>query len=181
MARKYYLITFLAFLASTLLAVRYFYPKVYTDQYQAPLPSVSPTLVPSPTPTLGETAFVQKVIDGDTIILKDGRKVRYIGIDAPEMTDSSMLGLYASASAQKNAELVEGKEVILVKDTSETDDYDRLLRYVYVDDLFVNLELIKNGLAKLMLIPPDTSMKDELTEAQDQAYQNKLGIWQEDN
>ncbi len=174
MARKYYLIAFLAFLASSLLTIRYFYPLTAT-----------PTAIPSPIPSkilpTGEEAVVQRVIDGDTIVLKDGRKVRYIGIDAPEMTDSSIFGFYASASAQKNVELVEGKQVILIKDVSETDDYDRLLRYVYVDDIFVNLELIKNGLAKLMLIPPDTSMKNEFTEAQDEAYQNKLGIWQEDN
>jgi endonuclease YncB( thermonuclease family) len=181
MTRKYYLISFLAFLVSSLFAVRYFYPKIYTDEYQVPAPSPVPTqaLTPTPIPIIGEEVFVQEVIDGDTIVLVDGRQVRYIGIDAPDLFDSSLFGRYASASAQKNTELVEGKKVRLVKDVSEIDDSDHLLRYVYVDDVFVNLELIKNGYAKLMLIPPDTAQKQELSEAQDEAYKNKLGIWQD--
>jgi micrococcal nuclease len=173
MAKKYYLIAFLAFIATTLLVIKYFYPKLYTEEYQI-VSEITPTSTPqiTPTPITGEEAFVKKVIDGDTIIIDDDRKVRYIGIDSPEEDQC-----YFAQATKKNIELVEGKKVFLVKDIRETDDYGRLLRYVYVDDVFVNLELVKGGYAKLMLIPPDTSLKLELSEAQDEAYHNNLGLW----
>jgi endonuclease YncB( thermonuclease family) len=88
------------------------------------------------------------VIDGDTIdVVINGAeyRVRYIGIDTPENTTSNEY--YGPQATAKNKALVEGKLVILVKDVSETDRYSRLLRYVIVDGLFVNYELVRQGFA----------------------------------
>ena len=76
-----------------------------------------------------ESVVVKRVIDGDTIELSDGRKVRYIGINAPEMTDKRKgILCFANMAKEKNKKLVEGKTVEMEKDVSDKDKYDRLLR-----------------------------------------------------
>jgi len=86
-----------------------------------------------------ETVQVKRVIDGDTIVLSDDRKVRYIGIDTPEIHHpQKAVQCFGTEAARFNKELVEGKEVTLQKDISDTDRYGRLLRYVWVNDIFVN-------------------------------------------
>src|SRR4030042_4044160 len=94
------------------------------------------------------TRIIQ-VIDGDTIIIEGGYHVRYIGIDAPEKNQP-----YFLEATRINKELVEGKKVRLEKDTSEKDRYGRLLRYIFVDDLFVNTELRRLGDARAPPSPP---------------------------
>ncbi|GAF76144.1 unnamed protein product, partial [marine sediment metagenome] len=78
------------------------------------------------------------MIDGDTIIIEGDYRVRYIGIDAPEIYPE--LEACGMEALEVNRALVEGREVRLEQDVSETDKYGRLLRYVYVDDIFVNAE-----------------------------------------
>jgi len=94
---------------------------------------------------------VTRVIDGDTIevsIAGESYKVRYIGIDTPELDDKRpKFCALAQEATRYNRELVKGKTVRLEKDISETDQYGRLLRYVYVGDIFVNAELVRQGLA----------------------------------
>lgn len=102
----------------------------------------------------GNTYRVIRVIDGDTIDVDiDGRehRVRYIGVNTPERDESC----YSDATAA-NRQLVEGQYVRLVKDTSETDRYDRLLRYVYVGETFVNAQLVRDGWAEVVRYTPDT-------------------------
>ncbi len=99
-------------------------------------------------------APVQRVLDGDTIALAGGERVRYIGIDTPELTDSEP---YAREATDANARLVRGHEVRLVKDVSDRDRFDRLLRYVFVDGIFVNAELVREGYARAAVFPPDTA------------------------
>lgn len=114
-----------------------------------------------PISTKIENATVTKIIDGDTIKVDiEGKvfSVRYIGIDAPEI---GTLG--ADKATAYNSKLVSGKSIILVKDKSETDKYDRLLRYVIVDNIFVNYELVKNGYATAWKYPPDISCADYLS------------------
>jgi len=101
----------------------------------------------------GEIGRVVNVIDGDTIDVEiDGftHRVRYVGVNTPERDEVC----YGEAS-QANRDLVDGKTVRLERDTSDTDRYDRLLRYVYVDDVFVNAELIRQGYAEVVLYEPD--------------------------
>ncbi len=105
-----------------------------------------------------ETVKVTRVIDGDTIeIFLDGKteKVRLIGIDTPEKGKP-----YFNEATEKTKELCLGKEVRLEKDVSEKDRYDRLLRYVYVGDLFVNAELVKQGYASAYTYPPDVKYSE---------------------
>lgn len=118
---------------------------------------------------------VTKVIDGDTIEIEGGQRIRYIGIDTPESTiQHECFGKEASA---KNKELVEGKLVRLVKDVSETDKYKRLLRYVYVDNQLVNETLVKDGYANAVSYPPDIKYQDKFNAAEKQAREANLGLW----
>jgi micrococcal nuclease len=120
-----------------------------------------------------ETGVVTGIVDGDTIYVTLGGKeysVRYIGIDAPEMNSGDLLAEQAKAF---NSSLVEGKTVELVRDVSETDIYDRLLRYVLVDSTFVNYELVSTGLANAKMYPPDTSCHEFFEQAQSTAISSR--------
>ena len=127
--------------------------------------------------------IVTRVIDGDTIevdIAGAIYKVRYIGIDTPELDDKeARLCDLAQEATRYNRQLVEGKTVRLEKDISETDEYGRLLRYVYIGDTLVNAELVRQGLAWAISYPPDTKYQDYLEELEAEARQDKIGIWQE--
>ncbi|MGB9749622.1 MAG: thermonuclease family protein [Caldisericia bacterium] len=118
--------------------------------------------------------LVKKVIDGDTAELDNGLIIRYIGINAPEQNQN----LY-NESKQRNKELVEGKKVKLEFDNLLFDQYGRLLCYVFVDEIFVNYQLIKEGFAVLDKVYPNTKYINKLTEAENFAKENKLGVWKE--
>jgi micrococcal nuclease len=129
----------------------------------------------------GERIKVAHVVDGDTIKLEDGQVVRYIGIDTPETVDPRKpVQCFGKEASAKNRELVEGKEVRLVKDTSETDKYKRLLRYIYVGDVFVNDYLVRNGYAHSSSYPPDVKHQDQFRVAEQEARENKRGLWADD-
>lgn len=121
--------------------------------------------------------FVTKVIDGDTIEISSGEKVRYIGINAPELTNRNEC--FAGKAKQKNVSLVLNKKVRLVKDISDKDKYGRLLRYVYIDKLFVNKTLVEEGYANAATYPPDIKFKDLFVQMQKQAQEQKRGLWNE--
>jgi micrococcal nuclease len=115
---------------------------------------------------------VAKVIDGDTIELANGKKVRLLGIDAPENGQK-----YYEEAKKKLAELVEGKEVMLESDVTNADKSGRLLRYVFANDVFVNLELVKLGLANVYIVLPDAKYSKQLLEAEEFARERGIGIW----
>lgn len=127
-------------------------------------------------------AFVNRVIDGDTIEVRIGGHlftVRYIGIDTPETVHPSRpvepFGLDAS---ERNKELVAGREVILEKDVSETDRFGRLLRYVWLDEVtLVNAILVSEGLAQVSTFPPDVKYTDQFLALQELARVNQIGLW----
>ena len=121
------------------------------------------------------TAKVIEVIDGDTITIEGGYRVRYIGIDTPEIHPH--LEAFGIEAWQANRRLVEGKRVRLERDVSETDKYHRLLRYVYVDSVFVNAELVKMGLACARAYPPDTKYQDYLEKMEAEARDAGRGMW----
>src|SRR3989344_1394607 len=125
-----------------------------------------------------DTYLVVRVIDGDTIEIEGGQKVRYIGIDTPETVDPRKpVQCFGVEATNKNKELVSGKRVRLEKDVSEIDKYGRLLRYIYVGDTFVNLELVKQGFAYSSTYPPDVKYQSQFTEAQRQAKEQNKGLW----
>jgi len=122
-----------------------------------------------------DAAKVTRVVDGDTIVvnIKGAQyKVRLIGINTPERGRP-----YYKEATEKTEELVLGKEVRLEKDVSETDKYGRLLRYVYVGDLFVNAELVKQGYAQQYTYPPDVKYADLFRKFAREARENGVGLW----
>ncbi len=122
--------------------------------------------------------MVKYVIDGDTIILTNGEKVRYVGIDTPERGQC-----WYRQAKEFNRKLVSGKKIRLERDKSNRDRYQRLLRYVYVQnspeekEIFVNLELVKAGLARAKEYKPDTKYASILEQAESYARTNKVGLW----
>lgn len=121
-------------------------------------------------------ALCTRVIDGDTIELLDGERVRYIGMDTPEMRP---VEAYAKAATEANRALVEEEMVRLVMDVEERDRYGRLLAYVYVDDLFVNAELVRRGLAQVATYPPNVRHQDLFVALQREAREAGRGLWAE--
>jgi len=116
---------------------------------------------------------VGRIIDGDTFDLADGQRVRLIGIDAPE------IGNECSAEAtQALGSLISGQIVYLEMDVSDTDSYGRLLRYVFVNDILVNYELVCQGVAYAEENPPDLAHSVDLAAAEDSADLNRRGcLW----
>jgi micrococcal nuclease len=106
------------------------------------------------------TALVSKVIDGDSIELQNGIEVRLLGINAPERGQP-----YYQEATNRLKELVEGKSIVLENDVQDKDQYGRLLRYIFVDDLFVNLELVKEGYATVYILSPNVKYEKELKAA----------------
>lgn len=127
-----------------------------------------------------QTYKVTRVVDGDTIQLESGQKLRYIGIDTPETVHPTKEdGCFGKEASDFNKQLIEGKEVRLEKDVSETDRYGRLLRYVYLDDIFVNEYLVKEGYAVSSSYPPNVKYQEKLDEAERFARENGNGLWGE--
>lgn len=139
-----------------------------------------------------ENVLVNRVVDGDTLQLETGERVRLIGIDTPELHESSKLERDAQRSGQdKQAikqlgtqayeftkKLAEGKTVRLEFDSEKKDKYGRLLAYVYLaDGTFVNAEIVKQGYASLLTIPPNLKYADLLLELYKEARENKRGLW----
>jgi micrococcal nuclease len=115
-------------------------------------------------------------MDGDTTEVELGgqlKRVRHIDINAPEV------GLpYADQSPWANRRLVEGQEVLLEKDRSEADRYGRRLRYVHpANGIWVNAELVPEGLAEATTYPPDTKYQTVLDGLEAQARDHDLGMW----
>lgn len=125
-------------------------------------------------PKLQETdTIVSYTIDGDTIKLNNGKKVRLIGINTPEED----MPCYSEAK-NKLQELIDGKKIRLEKDISNKDRHGRLLRYVYINNLFVNLEMVRLGLATAYEYEPDTKYATQIKESENQAKQQKIGcLW----
>ncbi|MEK7580672.1 MAG: thermonuclease family protein [Patescibacteria group bacterium] len=121
---------------------------------------------------------VIRVVDGDTIEIEGGQRVRYIGIDTPETVHpQKVVQCFGKEASEKNKELVEGKSVTLTKDVSETDKYGRLLRYVYIGDIMVNDFLVRQGYAYSSSYPPDVAHQEEFKEAELEARQGDRGLW----
>lgn len=121
------------------------------------------------------TVLVVAVVDGDTIEVEGGERVRYIGIDTPESTVEHEC--YGEEAKSRNRELVEGKHVRLLADAEDRDKYGRLLRYVYVGDEFINLALANEGFATQLTIPPNVAHADTFREAVAAAEEAGRGLW----
>jgi len=136
--------------------------------------------------------LVKRAVDGDTLVLENGERVRLIGIDTPEMHESDKLYRDSQKTQQDiksiqklgrrayefTKSMVEGKRVSLEFDVERRDKYDRLLTYVYLKDgTFLNAEIVKQGYASLMTIPPNVKYADLFLRLYREARLNKRGLW----
>jgi len=125
---------------------------------------------------------VVEVLDGDTVIIDDAKnsRVRYLGIDTPEIGRQDTPGDPMSKEASDfNSTLVQGEKVKLEFDEQKYDVYGRILAYVYVDDLLVNEEMLKEGFATVLIIEPNDMHSEIIYNAIDEAKNNHKGIWGE--
>lgn len=138
-----------------------------------------PAAVSNPSLMRDVPATVKRVIDGDTIELASGEKVRYIGIDTPEKVSPSVsTQCYAEEASTYMRSLVEGKNIKLTQDTSARDRYGRLLAYVYLENgTLLNEDLVRKGYAFSSAYPPDTAQQRLLDQAQESARSQNLGLW----
>ena len=122
---------------------------------------------------------VTRVIDGDTIELEDGRKIRYLHIDTPELSysESKPDECFASWAKKLNEQLVLNQTFELEYDTNCLDRFGRSLAFIKIKDIMVNKILVERGYARLMIIPPNNKYKEEFELLRDQARKTKAGIW----
>jgi len=118
------------------------------------------------------TAKVSYVLDGDTIQLSSGETVRLAGINAPEIGQPC-----SSEATDKLRQFVLDKEVTLEQDINNKDQYGRLLRYIYIDDILVNLEMVRLGLAHKYEYGSNTKYSTLFEQAENEAKQNKRCLW----
>lgn len=120
--------------------------------------------------------YIRAVFDGDTILLKNGEKVRYAGIDAPEMGETPEF--MAFESREMNHHLVSGARIRLESDKVRKDRYGRRLAYVFVENgEMVNLILVRRGLAHVLVNGADAKYFSKLLESQRGAMTDGIGIW----
>lgn len=139
--------------------------------------------------------LVKRVIDGDTLQLESGERVRLIGIDTPEMHESDRLYRESQRTGQDALDikklgiraweftknLVEGKNVSLEFDVEKYDKYGRVLAYVYLKDgTFLNAQIIQKGYANLLTIPPNVKYAQLFLKLYQEARINKRGLWKEE-
>ncbi|MBS4053045.1 thermonuclease family protein [Methylomonas rivi] len=122
---------------------------------------------------------VEKVFDGDTILLSDGRKVRLLGVNTPEIAgrnkNAEPGGEQAKAWLRQR---IEHQKVRLEGDVEKHDKYQRSLAYVFTEDkTLINLELVRQGLAAVNIYPPNLKYVQALLDAQQNAERAGLGIW----
>lgn len=159
-----------------LIAVFLFGVFVGKSSPQTPLSPQSPQsslYKPTPTPQPG-FFLVTRVLDGDTIELKGGKRIRYMGIDAPELYER-----WGTVAYETNRNLVEGKTVRIEEDHPDRDLYGRTLAHVWIDNVFVSERLVDDGLAKVFLIKGEAKPKylSRLQAAEDRAKGATRGLW----
>lgn len=121
--------------------------------------------------------MVTRVLDGDTIDLENGTRIRYEGIDAPEKIES-----YGLDALSDNQKLVDGKKVWIEVADERTDAFGRTLAYVWSDNVFVNERLVEDGYARVNIQFPTRPPKylKQLQEAETRARQDGWGMWIEE-
>lgn len=132
---------------------------------------------PEGIPAAATEAVVEYVHDGDTLFLEDGRKVRLLGVDTPEIGEHAEC--YGDAARDLLRELLpEGSRVHVLTDTRPLDQYGRSLLFVYTDDAtLVNLELLERGAAEAVVLEPNLLFAAQLEAAEREARAAGLGLW----
>ena len=132
-----------------------------------------------------EKAIVSRVIDGDTVVLDDGRTIRYLNADTPETKKpNTVVQCYGLEASSYNKNLVEGKNVLLLADKENEDKYGRDLRFVFLEgkntdniENSVNAALVKSGYARSMIVKPNNTYETLFQKLQYDAQTQKIGLW----
>jgi endonuclease YncB( thermonuclease family) len=144
------------------------------------LATAVPTAALTGPPPMREATVIH-VDDGDTIEVLLGdrvERVRYIGIDAPEIPHEDVGGERGGqAAARLNRALVGGRRVRLEFDYEERDRYGRLLAYLWLGDTMINLELVRRGYARALTIPPNLRHERWFVTAESEARAAGRGLW----
>lgn len=129
-----------------------------------------------------EQVTVTRVVDGDTIVIDSGEKVRMILINSPESVhrDKSKNTPFGKKASEYTTEKLLDQTIYLEKDVSDTDRYGRLLRYIYLEDgTFYNELMVKEGYAQTATFPPDTKHLEIIQAAETHAREESLGLWED--
>ncbi|MEM1312761.1 MAG: thermonuclease family protein [Patescibacteria group bacterium] len=132
-----------------------------------------------------EVGRVNRVIDGDTMVLDDGRVIRYLNVDTPETKKpNTLVQCYGVQAASYNYQLVYNKQVVLVSDKEDQDRYGRYLRFVFLKgrdyskiENSVNAILVREGLGRAQIINPNNAFENKFTEIQESAKLAGKGVW----
>src|SRR3989344_895413 len=119
-----------------------------------------------------EETYVSKVVDGDTIVVGGGQRVRLLSMDTRERGENC----YDEAK-QRLEELVLLKNITLERDKEDKDHYDRLLRYVYIDGISINIQMVREGLAVAYIYEPNVKYRDEFAAAEQAARSEGGCVW----
>jgi micrococcal nuclease len=132
-----------------------------------------------------EKAIVDRSIDGDTVVLADGRKVRYLNVDTPEtVKENTPVRCYGKEASNFNRDIISGREIFMLSDKESQDKYKRELRIVFVTgfdttkvDQSVNALLVRKGFARASIISPNTTYASLFQSLENEAKSQKLGVW----
>lgn len=122
---------------------------------------------------------IKRIFDGDTVMLADGRKIRLLGINTPEVQHKNTSTQAGGEEAKRwLTDKLQQRKIRLELDVEKTDKYGRTLAHIITDQKeHINLQLVAAGLAAVNIYPPNLRYVDELVKAQNQAEKNRLGIW----
>ena len=127
---------------------------------------------------------VLSITDGDTFRINEGSPkgqiIRLIGVDAPESrnTGRKVVAEFGKEASDYLKKLLAGKKVSLEYDVDRTDRYGRTLAYVYLEDgTFVNAEIVKNGYANVMTVPPNVKYQELFLKLERRARNRRKGLW----
>ena len=126
-----------------------------------------------------QTAIVESVLSGDTVHLRGGKELRYIGLETYSIKSGiALVQQYGQEALEFNRKLVEGKTVQIEWGPQLRTKNNQLLGYVFLEDgTFVNRKVLENGHAKLRIQPPNLRYAEEFRVDELEAHRAKRGLW----
>ncbi|WP_438446733.1 thermonuclease family protein [Gorillibacterium sp. sgz5001074] len=127
-----------------------------------------------------ETYVVKRVVDGDTLETATKERIRLIGVDTPEtVKPGSPVEAYGKEASDYAKSRLTGKTILAYADAEDKDKYGRLLRYIFIqgETRMFNEELIAEGYANLMTVPPNVMYSKQFQKLEREARSGKKGLW----
>jgi micrococcal nuclease len=155
----------------------------FTSQFTTSLPNIIPTKSFSAGDV--EKAKIRNVVDGDTVTLEDGRKIRFLYIDTPEtVKENTPVMCFGPEASTMTKKLLEGKQVWLRSDKEKADQYGRDLRLIFLagdntdlPERSINAILVKGGFARARFYKPNYMYQNEFKQYETEAKSKNLGVW----